>query len=74
MVVFEPMGLLDHTAEWHVVDATEPATKLIHGEVTYAELEKFQPAEMTLEMLEQCSVLDAKAQRSADAVLAKKLA
>lgn len=74
VVVFEPHGLLDHTAEWHVVDVTAPATKLVHGKVAYAELEAFQPAEMSLEMLERCSVLDHEAQREADAALTKKRA
>ena len=55
--VFEPQGLLDHTAEWHVVDVTNPSRKIIHGKVPYAELEKFQPSEMSLEMLERCSIL-----------------
>ena len=62
LVVFEPIGLLDHTAEWHVVDVTRPEVKVIHGKVAVAELEKFQPSEMSLEMLERCSVLEKKAQ------------
>lgn len=72
VVVFEPHGLLDHTAEWHVVDATDPDKKLIHGKVSYSELEKFQPADMTLEMLQKCSILDGPEQNAADAILAKK--
>lgn len=74
VVVFEPCGLLDHTAEWHVVDVCEPTKKLIHGKAPYADLEGFQPAEMTREMLERCSVLDGATKAAAETALKKKRA
>ena len=57
VAVFEPHGHFDHTAEWHVVDITDPARKVIHGKVAYAELEQLQPWEVTLAHLERWSVL-----------------
>jgi len=62
LATFEPQGLLDHTAEWHVVDVTKPDAKLIHGKAAYAQLEAFQPAQMSLAMLDKCSVLTGKAE------------
>mmetsp|Transcript_16610 Transcript_16610/g.25340 ORF Transcript_16610/g.25340 Transcript_16610/m.25340 type:complete len:174 (-) Transcript_16610:90-611(-) len=58
--VFEPQGLLDHTAEWHLVDVTEPHIKIYHGKMPYCELEKIQPCGMTVEMFESASVLKEK--------------
>ena len=57
VAVFEPHGLLDHTSEWHLVDITEPGTKLVHGKMPYAELERMQPTDMTVQALDAHSVL-----------------
>jgi hypothetical protein len=57
VAVFEPMGLLDHTAEWHLVDITEPGIKIEHGKMAYSELEGMQPCDMTVAMFEKASVL-----------------
>jgi hypothetical protein len=53
VAVFEPMGLHDHTCEWHCVDITDPGTKIMHGTLPYAELEDMQPGEMSLELFEK---------------------
>jgi len=60
VAVFEPMGLLDHTSEWHLVDITEPGVKIFHGKMPYAELEDMQPCDMTVQMFDKASVLDKK--------------
>ena len=57
VAVFEPQGLLDHTCEWHLVDITNPAVKVMHGKCPYADLEHMQPCDMTVAMLEQHSIL-----------------
>jgi hypothetical protein len=57
VAVFEPQGALDHTAEWHLVDITEPGTKVFHGKCAYAELQDMQPCDMTVEMFEAKSIL-----------------
>lgn len=57
VAVFEPMGLLDHTSEWHLVDITDPKTKIYHGKMPFAELEDMQPCDMTVAMFDQASVL-----------------
>ena len=51
------------------MDVTEPDTYLVHGKTSYAELEAFQPAEMTRAMLERCSVLAGEEKRAAEAAL-----
>ena len=56
VAVFEPQGLLDHTAEWHLTDITEPDTKIYHGKCPYAELEDMQPCDMTVKMFQQASI------------------
>ena len=48
---------------------SQPDTYLIHGKTPYAELETFQPAEMTRAMLERCSVLAVEEKRAAEAAL-----
>ena len=57
--IFEPQAIHDHTAEWHVVDVVT-REKIIHGKAPYAALETFQPTEMSVEMLEACSVMKSK--------------
>ena len=57
VAVFEPHGLLDHMSEWHLVDITDPDTKLMHGKMPYAQLEAMQPTELSLEAFERASVL-----------------
>ena len=56
IAVFEPMGLLNHTCEWHLVDITDAETKVMHGTMPYAELEDMQPGEMPLELFEKNTV------------------
>lgn len=56
VAVFEPMGLHDHTCEWHCVDITDPDTMIMHGTLPYAELEDMQPGGMSLELFEKNTV------------------
>ena len=42
---------MDHTAEWHLVDITNPDKKIYHGKMAYAELEALQPTDMTKKCL-----------------------
>jgi len=46
VATFEPMGLLDHTAEWSVTDVADPGTPVITGKLPYHELEQFPPTGM----------------------------
>ena len=56
VAIFEPQGLFDHTAEWHLTDlATQK--RIMHGKMPYADLEDMQPTDMTVEMFEKASVL-----------------
>ena len=57
VAVFEPQSIMDHTAEWHLVDITNPDKKIYHGKMAYAELEALQPTDMTKKMFENGSIL-----------------
>ena len=57
VAVFEPQSIMDHTAEWHLVDITNPDKKIYHGKMAYAELEQLQPCDMTVKMFENGSIL-----------------
>ena len=48
VAVFEPQSINDHTAEWHLVDITNPDKKIYHGKTAYSKLEDMQPCDMTV--------------------------
>ena len=60
MVAFPPLSLVDHTAEWYIIDVADPSTYngdgILHGFAPYSELAKFQPIEMDISHLEQWSI------------------
>lgn len=51
VVVCEPMGLLDHTAEWKLFDVAAGGQPVLAGKLPYATLEKFHPTGVTREAL-----------------------
>ena len=56
LVVCEPVGLLDHTAAWSVVDVADPSgAKIIDGAAPYAALEAVPPCAMTRAQLDAWS-------------------
>jgi len=48
VAIFEPMGLLDHTSEWKVIDVADWAKPVIAGSMPYHELEQFSFAGVPL--------------------------
>ena len=56
VVLFKPLSLLSRTAEFCVIDPADAATHggdgIMRGKIPYAELERMQPVEMDVEMLE----------------------
>ena len=56
VVLFKPLSLLSRTAEFCVIDPADAATHggdgIMRGRIPYAEVERMQPVEMDVEMLE----------------------